>query len=48
MGFDGKDTITSLQGDTIQVSRGTGSSFIPLNISVQTVVVSFVQTVLIH
>lgn len=30
MGFDGKDTITSLQGDTIQVSRGPVAAFVPI------------------
>lgn len=30
MGFDGKDTITSLQGDTVQVSRGPVAAFIPI------------------
>ncbi|MFT3846682.1 MAG: potassium-transporting ATPase subunit KdpA [Lacibacter sp.] len=30
MGFAGKDTITSLQGDTINVSRGPVAAFIPI------------------
>ncbi|HZV70728.1 MAG TPA: potassium-transporting ATPase subunit KdpA [Saprospiraceae bacterium] len=30
MTFDGKDTITSLQGDTIQVSRGPVAAFVPI------------------
>lgn len=30
MGFEGKDTITSLQGDTVQVSRGPVAAFIPI------------------
>lgn len=30
MGFEGKDTITSLQGDTVQVSRGPVAAFVPI------------------
>ncbi|MFY7840564.1 MAG: potassium-transporting ATPase subunit KdpA [Lacibacter sp.] len=30
MGFDGKDTITSLQGDTIHVSKGPVAAFVPI------------------
>lgn len=30
MGFSGKDTITSLQGDTIHVSRGPVAAFVPI------------------
>jgi potassium-transporting ATPase potassium-binding subunit len=30
MGFNGKDTITSLQGDTVQVARGPVAAFVPI------------------
>lgn len=30
MGFEGKDTIISLQGDTVQVSRGPVAAFVPI------------------
>ncbi|MBN9294606.1 MAG: potassium-transporting ATPase subunit KdpA [Flavobacteriia bacterium] len=30
MTFDGKDTITNLQGDTVQVSRGPVAAFVPI------------------
>ncbi|HCL04698.1 MAG TPA: potassium-transporting ATPase subunit KdpA [Chitinophagaceae bacterium] len=30
MGFEGKDSYTSLQGDTVQVSRGPVAAFIPI------------------
>ncbi|NCU03642.1 MAG: potassium-transporting ATPase subunit KdpA [Chitinophagaceae bacterium] len=30
MGFEGKDTITSLQGDTMHVSRGPVAAFVPI------------------
>jgi K+-transporting ATPase ATPase A chain len=30
MGFEGKDTVTSLQGDTINVSRGPVAAFVPI------------------
>ncbi len=29
-GFDGKDTITTLQGDTVQVSRGPAAAMIAI------------------
>src|SRR5690606_543845 len=30
MTFEGKDTITNLQGDTVQVSRGPVAAFVPI------------------